>query len=90
MSSRTVVDTRPPDTWNRCTAPRDGHEVGGPRCQETATHTTYLGRKCARHVEEMRRALRSPNTLVSLIRGRPYTEEEIAKMISPLPTGEMQ
>jgi len=44
-----------------------------------------LGRRCARHAEEMRQALRSPNVLVNVLNGRVFTEEEIANMIVELP-----
>lgn len=72
----------------RCMDARNAEELGGPRCQESSTHTTYVGRRCARHAEEMRQALRNPNVLVNVLKGRVHTEEEISRLIVELPKGE--
>ena len=66
----------------RCMGPRNGKEFGGPRCQEPSTHSTYLGRRCAHHAEVIRQALLSPDTFVSVLKGRAHTEEEVASMIA--------
>lgn len=58
----------------RCLASRDG-SLGGPRCQEEATHNSFMGRRCARHAEELRESLGK----------RARTEEEIAKLVVELP-----
>ncbi len=76
----------------RCTAPRDDGITGllvGPLCQEPATHETVSGRRCARHAEAMREAMRNPNTLGNVLGGkRARTEEEIARLVRELPKGE--
>ncbi len=71
----------------RCVAARDDVELGGPRCQELATHRTLFGRRCARHAEELRQTMRDPNTLGNVIAGV-RTEEQIARVIVELPKGE--
>lgn len=72
---------------NKCMAPRDNTPIGGARCQEKATHETYLGRRCALHAESMRINLRNPNTLGNILGGgRARTEEEIACLIRELPS----
>jgi hypothetical protein len=55
-------------------------------CGKPATHTSYGGTKplCADHAEELRKSLRSPDTLGNVLAGRPRTEEEIASMVRPL------
>jgi len=69
-----------------CMAPRDRSVLGGPRCQAPATHDTVMGRRCTPHAEEMRRALRDPDTFGNLLAGaRARTEEEIARMVVELP-----
>jgi hypothetical protein len=60
--------------------------LGGPRCQEPATHETVMGRHCACHAEELRRALRDPHTLGNILSGRPPTEEQIARLVVELPS----
>ena len=72
----------------RCMGSRNNKELGGPRCQEPSTHSTYLGRRCTHHAEEMRQALLSPDTLVSVLKGRAHTEEEVASMIVGIVKGE--
>jgi hypothetical protein len=67
----------------RCTALLEDAMFGGPRCQELATHDSFVGHRCARHAEELRRALRSPNTLINIRRG-PRSESEIAQMVVEL------
>lgn len=84
---------------SRCMAPREAppdatpeqtfidrlRSLGGPRCQEPATHATVMGRRCARHAEELRQSLRDPNTLGNILAGgRARTEEEIAAMVREL------
>jgi len=82
---------------SRCTAPRDAppdvpgqtfidrlRSLGGPRCQEPATHATCMGRRCARHAEELRQSLRNPHTLGNVLTGA-RTEEEIARLVVALP-----
>lgn len=85
---------------SRCTAPREAppevpgqtfidriRNLGGPRCQEQATHMTVMGRRCARHAEELRQSLRDPHTLGNVLAGnRARTEEEIARLVVELPT----
>jgi hypothetical protein len=72
---------------SRCMAPHDPAQLGGPRCQEPATHATALGRRCTRHAEAYRDALRNPRTLGNVIAGgRARTEEEIARMVVELPS----
>lgn len=63
---------------------RDGESIGGARCQDTATHVTVLGCRCARHAEELRAALRDPLSVGNVLKGRARTEEEIACMVRPL------
>lgn len=71
----------------RCLAPRVDKDIGGERCQEIATHETYLGRRCERHAEQMRRELRNPNILFNVLAGRrARTEDEIEKMVVRLKT----
>lgn len=52
-------------------------------CQAPATHLGHLGRRlCEVHAEELRKALRNPNTLGNILAGgRARTEEEIARMV---------
>ena len=65
-------------------ASKDG-TLGAPRCQETATHLSHVGRRCEKHAEELRQALRNPNTLGNILcEDRARTEEEIARIIVPL------
>ena len=71
---------------SRCMAPHDESTLGGPRCQEPATHITVLGRRCIRCAEDLRRAMRDPNTFINVVLGRARTEEEIAKLVVPLPS----
>lgn len=71
----------------RCMGPRNDKELGGPRCQEQATHSTYLGRRCTHHAEVIRQALLSPDTLVSVLKGRAHTEEQVESMIVELSKG---
>jgi hypothetical protein len=60
--------------------------LGGPRCQEPATHETVLGRRCAHHAEELRQSLRDPHTTGNILAGgRARTEEEIARLVVELP-----
>ena len=82
----------------RCMAPREEppdvpgqtfidrlRSLGGPRCQAPATHETVMGCRCARHAEELRRALRDPHTLGNVLAGnRARTEDEIARLVRPL------
>lgn len=89
-----IIDT------SRCMAQRDAtpdvpgqtfidriRSLGGPRCQEPATHETVMGRRCARHAEELRQALRDPRTLGNILAGdRARTEEEIARLVVELPS----
>lgn len=71
---------------DRCMAKRDGAWIFGDRCQEPATHNTLMGRRCAHHAEEMRKALRDPNTLGNVLAGdRARTEEEIARLVVEIP-----
>lgn len=82
-SARSFIDR------TRCMAPRNGEEFGGSRCQESATHSTYLGRRCAHHAEAIRRAMRNSNTLANVLNGkRARTEEEITRLVKELPKGE--
>ena len=61
----------------------------GPLCQDVATHDTVMGRRCARHAEECREALRNPRTLGNVLAGgRARTDEEIARLVVELPKGE--
>jgi hypothetical protein len=70
---------------SRCMAALDPITLGGPRCQEPATHDSIVGRRCAAHAEELRQALRSPNTFINVLSGV-RTEEEIARLVVPLPS----
>jgi hypothetical protein len=70
----------------RCMALRDGEPTGGARCQEPATHQSAFGRRCARHAEQLRRTLRSPNAFCNVMLGRARTEEEIARAVMELPS----
>ena len=75
---QTGIDT------TRCMAP---HRSFGPLCQAPATHNSPLGRRCARHAEELREALRNPRALGNVMAGgRARTEEEIAKLVVGLPS----
>ena len=67
-------------------APHDASTLGGPRCQAPATHATVLGRRCTPHAEELRRAMRDPNTFINVALGRARTEEEITKLVVALPS----
>lgn len=72
---------------NRCMARRDGELLGGARCQESATHDSPYGRRCAHHAKELRRALRDPYVLGNVLSlGRARTEEEIAHVVVELPS----
>lgn len=72
---------------NKCMAPRDEKEFGGVRCQATATHETFMGRRCALHAEALRINLRNPRTLGNVLAGgRARTEEEIAMLVRELPS----
>jgi len=68
---------------SKCQASADG-TIGGRRCGKEATHYSHVGRRCARHAEELREALRSPHTLGSILHGGAYSEEEIARIVVPL------
>jgi len=70
----------------RCMAPRNQATLGGPRCQAPATHATVLGRRCTACTEELRRAMRDPNTVVNVVVGRARTEEEIARLVTEMPS----
>lgn len=77
----------------RCMASTEGGFKGiflSPLCQAVATHETPSGRRCARHAEELRQALRSPNTLLNVLAGERLSEEQIDRMIVELPKGEQQ
>jgi hypothetical protein len=65
-------------------AKQDGAPFGGPRCQAPATHDTIIGRRCPRHAEALRRALRSPYVLGNVVLGRPRTEDEIKQLVTEL------
>ena len=71
---------------SRCMAPSNPSTLGVPRCQAPATHVTVLGRRCTRCAEELRRAMRDPHTFINVIVGRARTEEEIARLVTPLPS----
>jgi hypothetical protein len=43
-----------------------------------------MGRRCARHAEELRQSLRNPHTLGNVLTGA-RTEEEIARLVVALP-----
>jgi hypothetical protein len=46
-----------------------------------------MGRRCARHAEELRAALRDPNTLGNVLAGgKARTEEQIALLVRELPS----
>lgn len=70
----------------RCMAKRDGSPLFcADRCQEPATHTSLMGRRCAKHAEELRKAMRNPNTIGNVMTGgRARTEEEIALLVKEL------
>jgi hypothetical protein len=71
----------------RCMAPKNRSELGGPRCQEPATHDSIFGRCCTPHAEELREALRSPDMIGNLLaEDRSRTEEEIARLVRELPS----
>jgi hypothetical protein len=65
-------------TWN--------HMRNYEPCGKPATHSSYGDSKplCEHHAEEMRKALRSTDSVGNLIAGRARTEEEIAIMVRPL------
>jgi hypothetical protein len=71
---------------SRCMAPSNPSTLGGPRCQAPAAYSTVLGRRCTRCAEELRRAMRDPNTFINVIVGRARTEEEIDRMVVALPS----
>ena len=62
------------------------HVAGYEACAKPATHVGYLGTKplCEEHAEDLRRALRSADSIGNLVAGRIRTEEEIAIMVRPL------
>lgn len=63
-----------------------GHMKNYEPCGEPATHAGYGGTKplCDKHAQELRDALRSPDTVGNVLAGRARTEEEIAIMVRPL------
>lgn len=66
----------------RCMGQGDGlHGL----CQKPATYASVMGRRCETCAEQLRRAMRSPNTLANLALGRARTEDEIAKLLVRLP-----
>jgi|WetSurMetagenome_2_1015567.scaffolds.fasta_scaffold98925_3 hypothetical protein len=68
-----------------CMAKRDNTPLFcADRCQEPATHTSVMGRRCARHAEELRNALRNPDILGNVLAGRARTEEEISALVREL------
>ena len=71
---------------SRCMTPSNPSTLGGPRCQAPAAYSTVLGRRCTRCAEELRRAMRDPNTFINVIVGRARTEEEIARLVVALPS----
>ena len=75
----------PPGEWLLETA---RHMMRYEPCNEPATHTAYGGDKplCPKHAEEMRAALRSPDSLGNVMAGRARTEEEIAGMVREIPS----
>ena len=70
---------------SRCMAALNPSTFGGPRCQEPATHDSIVGRRCALHAEELRRALRDPSTFINVLSGA-RIEEEVARLVVPLPS----
>lgn len=75
---------------SRCTASRDG-EIFGELCQQPATHRTPFGRRCEKHAEAFKIALRDPNSLANVLACsktreplRARTEEEIARFVTRL------
>jgi len=70
---------------SKCMASCDG-SLGGPRCQDAATHESVWGRRCTKHADELKKRLRDPSTLGNIIAGRARTEEEIGKMVRELPS----
>ncbi len=81
-----VIDTR------RCMAANEDEPqsiFGANRCQKTATHTTVMGRRCARHAEELRCAMRNPATVMNVLAGgRARTEKEIERLVMEIPKGD--
>lgn len=75
---------------SRCMAKHDDAPLfSATRCQEPATHQTVMGKRCARHAEELKIALRDPLTVGNVIAGnRARTEEEIDRMVVLLPKGD--
>jgi hypothetical protein len=71
---------------DRCMALQHGASYAAPRCQESATHASIFGRRCAPHAEELRCSLRSPTTLSNLLGPPrlPRAEAEIARMVVEL------
>jgi hypothetical protein len=74
----------------RCMAARDGEQWDSShRCQAPATHTTVMGRRCHRHAEELRQAMRNSATTMNVLAGgRARTEEEIERLVMLLPKGD--
>lgn len=69
----------------KCMAHRDGEPIfSADLCQEPATHFSVSGRRCARHAEAMKQAMRNPATFANVILGRVRTEEEIARLVVEL------
>lgn len=60
--------------------------LGYEPCGKPATHVAYGGSKplCDDHAEELRRAMKLPDTVANIARGRAATDEEIARMVQPI------
>jgi hypothetical protein len=54
------------------------------RCGRPATWRTTFGPRCDAHAELLRKAMADPNTMMSIIAGRPRTAAEIADLIVPI------
>ena len=78
-----MIDTK------KCMAKRDGEPIfTAHRCQAVAPYATVMGRRCSKHAEELRQALRNPATTMNVIVGRARTEEEIERLVMLLPVGD--
>lgn len=67
---------------SRCMHLKAGESIGGARCQEVATHETLLGRRCAWHADELKKAFRDPRSVGNVLAGGvARTEEQIERLV---------
>jgi hypothetical protein len=67
-----------------CMGPRSEGELFGERCMQPATFATYVGPRCARCAEAIKRGMKDPSTLGSVLAGKTCSDEDIARLVRPM------